>query len=164
MTTDRPGLSIRPATTADVPIIAQFLRAMLLELASRGGPPVAQDRGLEERLEAEVHGSLGKKDRFHLLANVDDSAATPIGWAYARTFDREPFYEPEHALHISALYVSPPYRRRGIGRALLEAVLDWGRSTGCASVELNVLVGNPARSLYKELGFGPAQIKMTRKL
>ena len=101
---------------------------------------------------------------LHLLAEAGDTEAIPVGWAFARGKELDPLFKPTRVLHVHALYVSPAYRRQGIGRALLEAVLEWGRSEGCVQAELNVLVDNPARGLYDQLGFDAFEIEMARKL
>jgi GNAT superfamily N-acetyltransferase len=141
-----------------------FLRGMLLELVSLGDPPVSRNEEGWAHLQQEIVSAIEEPGQLHLLAETVGPAPSPVGWAYARIEDREPVYEPERLLHISALYVSEPHRRQGIGRALLEALLDWGRDADCAEVELNVLVDNPARALYEKSGFNAARIKMTRKL
>ncbi|WP_181884587.1 GNAT family N-acetyltransferase [Neobacillus piezotolerans] len=51
------------------------------------------------------------------------------------------------------LYVFPQYRNFGIGRKLMEAAIQELQSRGIATVQLNVFAGNPAKSLYKKLGF-----------
>jgi RimJ/RimL family protein N-acetyltransferase len=48
----------------------------------------------------------------------------------------------------------PPYRGRGLGGALLRAVLDEARSQGLSRVELEVYISNrPAIRLYERFGF-----------
>jgi GNAT superfamily N-acetyltransferase len=42
---------------------------------------------------------------------------------------------------------------RGVGRALVEAALEWGQQRGCAEADLGVPEESPARSLYEQLGF-----------
>jgi len=54
------------------------------------------------------------------------------------------------------MWVSPDARGAGIGRALLEAALDWSRERGAEGRELKVACGNvPARRLYERAGFLP---------
>jgi hypothetical protein len=40
-------------------------------------------------------------------------------------------------------------------------MLEWGRHAGGDYFDLNVVVGNPARSLYQKFGFSDAAINMT---
>ncbi len=63
--------------------------------------------------------------------------------------------EPElHVGHIMNLAVARGQRRRGLGSALLQAGLDYLRSLGARTVELEVRVSNdPAIRLYQRFGF-----------
>ncbi|MDQ3778125.1 MAG: GNAT family N-acetyltransferase, partial [Actinomycetota bacterium] len=46
------------------------------------------------------------------------------------------------------------YRRRGIGRALLEQAVAWAREVGVRKLELHVFPHNePAIALYERFGF-----------
>lgn len=56
--------------------------------------------------------------------------------------------------HINTLFTQPPYRRQGIGRALLERLMADARAAGYTSFQLWVHTANgAARSLYEKLGF-----------
>jgi GNAT superfamily N-acetyltransferase len=55
---------------------------------------------------------------------------------------------------VVAMWVAPEVRRRGVGAALIRAVIDWARRGGAPSIALWVANGNdPARRLYERLGF-----------
>lgn len=157
-------VSIRPATASDVPTMVAFLGHMLADMAAVGGYPVAKDVAPWTNVKTDFLDNLQAPGCLHLLAEMGKAPPKVIGWAFARTKERDPVFEPAGVLHISAVYVSPPYRRRGIGRALVSAVLEWGRGAGCVEAELSVLVDNPARALYREFGFSEFEIEMTRKL
>ena len=52
------------------------------------------------------------------------------------------------------LMVAVAYRRRGIGRALLEQAVTWARAAGVHKLELHVFPWNePAIALYESCGF-----------
>ena len=52
------------------------------------------------------------------------------------------------------LMVDAGYRRRGIGRALLEAGVEWAREAGIRKLELHVFPWNEAAiALYENFGF-----------
>jgi GNAT superfamily N-acetyltransferase len=53
--------------------------------------------------------------------------------------------------HVSSMATDPRWRRRGLARTALEALLDWFADRGAASVTLNATAeGEP---LYRSLGF-----------
>ncbi len=59
-----------------------------------------------------------------------------------------------NACEMKRLYVRRGYRGRGIGRLLVEAILDAARQAGYASVLLDTLSDmETARALYGDLGF-----------
>ena len=51
------------------------------------------------------------------------------------------------------LAVAPDYRRRGIGRMLLDQFMDNARDRGASRVHLEVREGNPAVIMYRSAGF-----------
>jgi putative acetyltransferase len=52
------------------------------------------------------------------------------------------------------LMVAASHRRRGIGRALLDAAVEWAREAGVRKLELHVFPHNePAIRLYEDFGF-----------
>ena len=55
---------------------------------------------------------------------------------------------------ISGLMVADDARRQGVGRALLEAAVEWARGAGVRKLELHVFPWNePAMRLYEKFGF-----------
>ena len=61
---------------------------------------------------------------------------------------------PGRALWIEELYVAPEARRQGLGKTLVEYLLDWALKAGAVGVELEAYRMNTAASiLYRSLGF-----------
>jgi RimJ/RimL family protein N-acetyltransferase len=59
----------------------------------------------------------------------------------------------QHVADIG-LMVASGYRRRGVGRALLETAVEWARASGVSKLELHVFPHNEAAiKLYESFGF-----------
>lgn len=66
---------------------------------------------------------------------------------------RDPHPASYHVADLG-LMVAESYRRRGVGRALLEAAVAWARSCGVSKLELHVFPHNePAIELYRAVGY-----------
>jgi RimJ/RimL family protein N-acetyltransferase len=66
---------------------------------------------------------------------------------------RDPHPASAHVADLG-LMVAASHRRRGIGRALLEAAAQWARTSGVRKLELHVLPHNAAAiALYEDFGF-----------
>ena len=60
------------------------------------------------------------------------------------------------SVDLISMWVGPFARRKGVGRALAEAVAGWGRELQAGRVSLWVADGNTAaRDLYLALGYQP---------
>jgi GNAT superfamily N-acetyltransferase len=64
---------------------------------------------------------------------------------------------------IDGVVVDPGWRRRGIGRALAEAVERWALGLGASWIELNVYDFNDdAAEFYRSLGYLPLSSRMRK--
>lgn len=92
-------------------------------------------------LEAKDNVLLGAFDGDQLLGIVN--------------LNRQARAKTHHRANIGAMYVAPEARGTGVGKALMEAVLEQARAMdGVEDVVLAVTVGNEdARRLYERSGF-----------
>lgn len=75
-----------------------------------------------------------------------------VGWG--KIEHPTPFPASEHVWHVTGLAVDPAEQRTGVGRALVEALIESARSRGARRLTLRVFAPNqPARRLYEGLGF-----------
>lgn len=86
---------------------------------------------------------------------AEDAEGRPIGAAWFRLMTAE---EPGYGFITEAIpevsiAVVPDWRGKGVGGALLTALLDAGWAAGFAAISLSVSKVNPAAALYKRLGF-----------
>ena len=135
------SLVISPAAVRDCRECARLLAEQLREHGV-----VASIERLSNLLEAVVANA----DRgFVLLARLDGRI---IGVAYAAII-----LSAEHCglvTWLEELYVAPSYRSRGIGSALLGALMERAREAGVVAVDLEVDASHGrAQSLYRRLGF-----------
>jgi RimJ/RimL family protein N-acetyltransferase len=81
------------------------------------------------------------------VADADDRVVARLSLA------RDPHPASSHVADLG-LMVAASYRRRGIGRALLGAAVEWARESGVRKLELHVLPHNDAAvRLYADFGF-----------
>jgi ribosomal protein S18 acetylase RimI-like enzyme len=82
---------------------------------------------------------------FNVIAHLDDAAAGIVSGTSP---------SPEGVVEIISLWVAPFARGRGVGDALIEAVVRWARGNRARAVALAVVPGNePAIELYRRHGF-----------
>ena len=135
--------SIAEATVGDC---RECARLLVAHLAEHGVDAPAG------RLAQVLENVIADKARgFLLLARNTDGI---VGVAYVATIP-----SVEHCGLVGwleELYVIPDQRCRGIGTALVTAVLERGRETGVAAVDLEVDASHSrAESLYRRVGFRP---------
>ncbi|WP_238019932.1 GNAT family N-acetyltransferase [Dactylosporangium sp. AC04546] len=88
------------------------------------------------------------------LAFVASQAGEIFGWSWGYHLIRP---DTSSMLYLHQLEVAQEHRRRGIGRALLQAFMSAGAQAGAARMFLTTGEANaPARALYESLGGGLA--------
>ncbi len=100
-------------------------------------------RDWEDADEARWRGRL-REVPFNAIVEIDGA---PAGMVSAETIAPD-------GVELLSLWVAPQARGRGIGDALVRAVIDWAAAHGASHVELEAIVGNaPALELYRRSGF-----------
>ncbi len=135
------GLVVRLATAQDVTEILRFIH----ELAA-----FEQEPDAVRATASDLHrDGFGPVPRFHVfLAEWDGEAV-----GFALYFYNYSTWEGHHGIHLEDLYVTPAFRGRGVGQALLSKVAGVAVVEGCARLEWNVLDWNhTAIDFYRDLG------------
>jgi ribosomal protein S18 acetylase RimI-like enzyme len=92
---------------------------------------------------------------LNLLAELDGE---PAGMASGMTPDRD------GTVHLLSLWVAPFARGRGVGDALVAAVVRWAEGRRAGRVALRVAEGNHrARALYRRNGFSDRGLAGTER-
>ncbi|GAD52625.1 acetyltransferase, GNAT family [Halarchaeum acidiphilum MH1-52-1] len=122
----------------------------------------------------ELDGDARRAGRSHYRSRLaDDETVTYVGredgalvgYVSAEIRAPAPIFESVRECHVSDVYVAPEIRRRGAGRALLDAAEEWGRVRDCAHLDLNVDADNEAaRSLYEDAGLRAERYNMKKPL
>jgi ribosomal protein S18 acetylase RimI-like enzyme len=125
---------IRPATPDDERALRALDRATWSSLSSPVPKPPP------ERM-FETEGVL--------VSELEDGIA-----GYVKVGQMLPIDANAHVLEIKGIAVSPAHRRRGVGRALMRAAIEFAREAGARKLMLRVLSHNTAaRDLYAGCGF-----------
>jgi ribosomal protein S18 acetylase RimI-like enzyme len=136
---DRPRHVVRRATAADAADIGRLLHDFNTEYDD----PTPGPAWLAERFRTLLVGG----DTAVLLGGDG-----PDGLAVLRF--RPGIWSEALECYLAELYVAPPQRGRGLGRALMNAVMDLARQTGADYMDLNTAETDvTARALYESLGF-----------
>ena len=134
-------LSIRPATAADLPLIAQLIR----ELAEY--EKLAQEVRFDEAvLGAKLFGA-----RPYAEVVIGELSGIPQG--FALFFHNFSTFEGRPGIYLEDLFVRPSARGSGLGKALLSHLAALAVERDCARLEWSVLDWNaPAIGFYQALG------------
>ena len=131
------GVKIRPATLGDLPAVLELERSVI-EAPHWG----------ENEYRAALGGVAGEGLRRCFL--VADQAGELDGFAVGKAIGAGEDAQAE----LESVAVADGARRRGVGRALCEAVFMWCRREGASEIELEVRSANAsAVALYEKLGF-----------
>jgi len=138
------GLNVRPATPSDAGALVELAQAVGSEpegwLISDDWRSVGEERKYLRALRRYPHAAV-------FVAEV------PEGIVGRLSIARDSHPASWHIADLG-LMVAAGYRRRGVGRALLEQAVAWARSTGVIKLELHVFPHNAAAiALYEQFGF-----------
>jgi ribosomal protein S18 acetylase RimI-like enzyme len=98
------------------------------------------------------------------VAEVD---ATVVGFAcvWGRVPPQEPDEPQRDYAYVSDLVVLPAWRRRGIGRALLQRAEEYARAAGMDAIGIGVMAANrAARQLYEAAGYRTTHLELRKSL
>ena len=139
--TRQPGITLRFATRADIPLILAFIR----ELAEYERAPEAVVAD-----EATLAGSLfGERPGAEVV--IAEAEGEPAG--FALFFHNFSTWLGKRGLYLEDLFVRPRYRGRGLGLLLMRFLAKLAVERDCGRFEWWVLDWNtPAIDFYRQLG------------
>ena len=148
-------MEIRPFQSDDGILIKQVrLRSLVDAPYAFGQQTFEEEVALPDshwhELAAQVGGQDPKwRDRCvsYVVLDGDDACGTVTCYLCPRV--------PRHA-YVTAAWIDPRYRRRGLGRQLVDTAIAWAAAHGADQLRLWVDDANPAAvAFYLVLGFAP---------
>jgi len=135
---------IRPAVETDIPLIFTFIKE-LAEYERLSD----QVKVTEDMLKESLFGS-----RKYAEVLIAEYAGEPAGQALF--FHNFSTFVGRPGIYLEDLYVRPHLRGKGIGKALLQSLINLAKERNCGRVEWAVLDWNtPSIEFYKSLGASP---------
>ena len=146
---DAAAVAVRRASPADVPALLALRLAFDTELAGELPPDrvAAHVASVREYLESHL------PDGRFLAWVADTPDGTVVGMAGMVVIDRPPHPRSRRPGEgfVYTVYTAPGWRRRGVARRLMEAVIDHARALRLRRVLLRA--SEDGRALYDALGF-----------
>ncbi|HLY34629.1 MAG TPA: GNAT family N-acetyltransferase [Jatrophihabitantaceae bacterium] len=151
----RASVHVRPVDLGDIPALVSLTRSFDLSAGTFSGRPLLDSS--EDRLSTRFAEIISDGSR-HLLVAVDDSVGSRggiVGLLVTRC-DEIGAIDLTPVLHVSHLLVDPRFRRRGIGRQLLGAVVHMADERGIDHVLATAASGSREGNRYlARIGFAP---------
>ena len=131
------SIVLREATAADIPTLVALVRTAFEDYRGRLEPPSGAHNETPETVRQALHTG------WAALALVNDATVGCV------------FYCQEDAhMYLGRLSVLRPFRRYGVGQALLEYVEQRARDLGLPCVQLGVRIALPhLQAYYARLGY-----------
>jgi len=149
--------SIRPATPADIPTILTFIHELAIYERQPDAVIATEADLLRDGFGIAPDGvtplSPAPTPRFTcLIADWTESNETHAA-GFALYFTSYSTWMGHHGIRLEDLYVTPHYRAKGIGTALLARLARIAVDEGCPRLEWDVLDWNElALSTYRRIG------------
>jgi len=145
---------VRFATTHDAAILAEHRVAMFREM---GAIEASYEAALRDASEAYFAAAIASGEYVGWLACLDD-ASQPIagGGAQLRSLLPRPSASGDGLLLgrealVLNVYTAPSWRRKGVARRLMDAIIAWAADAGV--VRLVLSASEDGRPLYERMGF-----------
>jgi len=105
--------------------------------------------------EEHLSGMADACERGHLVRLAVTADGTAVGLVEAsKRVDYVNGTSSSPVAFLEGLYVSPTFRRQGVARALVDAVVAWALQEGCSELASDSLLDNPAaHAAHRALGF-----------
>ena len=140
-------MDIRPATNADIPAITRIYADAVVNGTASFELAAPDETEMARRMQALLDGEFP-----YFVAEVDGAV---VGYAYASLYRVRPAYR---FTVEDSVYVAPGMQRRGLGKALLEKLIEVCTALGYR--QMIAVIGDSGQAgsigVHKACGFEPA--------
>jgi GNAT superfamily N-acetyltransferase len=154
---------IRPITKADADVIAEMWLALVqhhqeLDPYLPGAAP-----GGEHRY---VRRILDHCDDPYTRAMIAEVDGEPVGFILGMIVDlMQDIFAQEPSGFLADIYVESSARQRGVGRALVQDLIEWFRTNKITSLDWQVSVHNPeGMAFWKAIGGQGVMLRMRAQI
>lgn len=155
------AIKVRRAGRADA---VELTRLRVLMFLDMGRDPADLDAQWQRRNVEHFRSRLADVEQFAAFVVDGDRgglAASSVGWLNPHLIGTR--NRSGRSAYVANICTDSAYRRRGLGRATLTALLDWLRSTGVGTVDMHATPDG--ERLYRSLGFAePTEVALTLRL
>lgn len=146
---------VRPAGRDDAPELSRLAALATAHMAAERGGSVLLARDPERLVPPAVPGSDGELVAMGCLGPVT------VGYLWVRLARAGDGIHAE----IVALFVEPPARSVGVGRALMDSALGWAAEQGCVGIDAVALPGDRAtKNFFEAAGLVTRMLTVHRPL
>ena len=148
---------VRPAQELDGP--AALALAHRLE---EGVSPWRRRSEVAKAVRTWVETSIGAVDNRDRTCFVAEQDGQVIGFI---SVEQSSHWSGDTEAYIGELMVAQAAEGQGVGRALVDEAIAWGRSKGCDRIALETGSANtPALAFYHSMAFENDEIRLSRQL
>lgn len=109
-----------------------------------------------------VRNILSRLDDPHTRVLIAEDQGYPVGYVLGLIVDLMPdIFAQQPSGFLADIFVDAAYRRRGVGRALVDSLKHWFRKEGVSSFDWHVSALNPeGEAFWRAMGGRPMMIRM----
>ena len=145
------NINIRKAKKEDLPFLLKILYYAALWNSNEKNPPFETVSSIPEI--KKILSGWGKKGDTAIIAKLTKKQKIGAAWFRYWSSENHSFGFVDENTPEIGMAVIPEYRRRGVGRKLLEVLIARATEQNTTALSLSVAKNNPAVNLYKENGF-----------
>ncbi len=158
------GIKVHEANVEELPLVRHFDE--LESLHHRDSPIFWPHLGRDVATAVEAFQRAALEgDQNPIFIATRDGQPLAMHFVLRRGGFGNPISQPDNSLYLYQAIVEPEAQGSGVGTALLQHTLDWGRGQGLEWLNLHYATQNPSGApFWQSHGFTPLEIEVERTL